>query len=426
MKGLRALMPFVEAVEEYSQFRDHAHSPSQVVNQGLNTYTQLPHVQFAALFMTNEDTFDFEFKEAIPGNYKCQAQKLFSFLVEDSTVGAAVSKKVINLSSGTLNPETKNAVVIPLIKPNGIIGLVVLKLDMQPDTVHEFTLPLANIHSSLFSYSLENCFLYNKNAINKQIMDQMVAERTLDLVNSKRILAEKIGNLQSSLTSALPHEVRTPINQIMGNSDFILKHLKTLAPEEISEMVSDIRSSAHRLKRMTENYLYFSHLSLISTNFADLHNLQKLKTISAGNMIKDIVNDYAFAMGRENDMELEIEESDVCMSSEFFDKMIVELLDNSLKYSQPGSKIYIKTKIAGCMYDITICDTGRGITEEQINMIDAYVQFERKSFEQQGSGLGLAIVSKIVYLHKGTIAINRNYPVGTKIDISLPICQEQP
>ena len=148
-----------------------------------------------------------------------------------------------------------------------------------------------------------------------------------------------------------------------------------------------------------------------------------MTTVSAGNLLKDIVNDYAFAMNREHDFICEIEDANLCMSSEFFDKMIVELIDNAAKYSEPNTKIYVRTKVNGNMFDITICDKGRGFSKEQIEMIDAYVQFERKSFEQQGAGLGLAIVSKIVHMHKGRLSIKSNENCGTLITISLLICE---
>jgi signal transduction histidine kinase len=68
-------------------------------------------------------------------------------------------------------------------------------------------------------------------------------------------------------------------------------------------------------------------------------------------------------------------------------------------------------------------DSGRGMTEDQINRIDAFVQFDRKTYEQQGLGLGLRIVKKIVELAAGKFLITSIYQQETTIHISLPIVQ---
>jgi signal transduction histidine kinase len=68
-----------------------------------------------------------------------------------------------------------------------------------------------------------------------------------------------------------------------------------------------------------------------------------------------------------------------------------------------------------------IADHGLGMTTDQIAKIGAFVQFERKRYEQQGAGLGLKIVTKIVEKYAGSFSIASTYNQGTTINIELPV-----
>lgn len=100
--------------------------------------------------------------------------------------------------------------------------------------------------------------------------------------------------------------------------------------------------------------------------------------------------------------------------------IIEELLDNSLKFSFPGNEIQVMSKIEGSKFNLYVIDNGKGMTIEEIAKIGAFVQFNRKSWEQQGSGLGLAIVQHIVKLHGGEFTIDSIPGKGTIVSVSLP------
>ncbi|MDZ8034345.1 ATP-binding protein, partial [Nostoc sp. DedSLP04] len=84
------------------------------------------------------------------------------------------------------------------------------------------------------------------------------------------------------------------------------------------------------------------------------------------------------------------------VSEEKLSILIEELLDNSFKFSLPSSEIQIISKIEGSKFNLYVIDNGKGMKIEEISKIGAFVQFNRKLWEQQGSGLGLAIVQHIV------------------------------
>ncbi|MBC1279674.1 ATP-binding protein [Nostoc sp. UCD121] len=123
---------------------------------------------------------------------------------------------------------------------------------------------------------------------------------------------------------------------------------------------------------------------------------------------------------RQKDLKLDIQEFTVQLPEEKLTIIIEELLDNSLKFSFPGNEIQVKSKVEGSKFNLYVIDNGKGMTIEEIATIGAFVQFNRKSWEQQGSGLGLVIVQHIVKLYSGEFTIDSIPGKGTTVSISLP------
>jgi signal transduction histidine kinase len=117
---------------------------------------------------------------------------------------------------------------------------------------------------------------------------------------------------------------------------------------------------------------------------------------------------------------MSIEDTELPILIEYFNKIICELTDNAFKFSLPGSKIKIKCYNEDIFYIINIKDSGRGMTAEQIASIGAYQQFDRKEYEQQGSGLGLFLAMHLVNLYKGLFDIKSEPGKGTSVSVYLP------
>lgn len=233
---------------------------------------------------------------------------------------------------------------------------------------------------------------------------------------------QKLADLRGSISLALPHELLTPLNGIIGFSSILMQDHQTVRPPEILEFSQHIYNSATRLHRLIENFLIYSHLELI---LGDSEKLQAFRQsgerIFLRDVLQNVVQQKAQTAQRESDVLLNYENVCLLVSSENLKKILEEVLDNALKFSDAGTAIHIHSARAGSSFTLTVTDHGRGMTPEQIASVGAHMQFERKFYEQQGSGLGLTIARRLTELHGGRLTIESTPGRETHIHITLPL-----
>ncbi|MCX7930581.1 MAG: response regulator [Chlorobi bacterium] len=231
-----------------------------------------------------------------------------------------------------------------------------------------------------------------------------------------------VEEITRNVTYALPHEFRTPLNQILGAAQ-TLKSVALNCPDA-AELADDIRSSAQRLLRISENFLVYAQLETLAVDRPALEQLRKHRTDEVGAVAADIAMMKGQAHQRGSDVGIGtmVEGISVAMSGENFHKMLDELLDNAFKFSQPGTPVQLDCAVEENYIQFQIHDRGCGMTSAQIVSIGAYKQFDRVVREQQGVGLGLAIAKRLVELHGGEFRIESSPGKGTTVIVRLPRC----
>ena len=228
---------------------------------------------------------------------------------------------------------------------------------------------------------------------------------------------KRLNELRGSLSFSLPHEFFTPLNGILGFSDILLKEFDNLPRHEIIEMLNYVKNDAARLKQLTENFLSFAQLDMISKDKKAVLALRKSYFINPKEIISTVSTQIANKYNRQDDLILELDDTAVRISEEYMKKLTQELIDNAFKFSDKNEPIIISLFSNDTSSMISVVDQGKGMTPEQISSIGAYMQFDRKIHEQQGSGLGLIIAKRIVELHGGEFKIESNVNENTKISI---------
>jgi two-component system, sensor histidine kinase and response regulator len=235
---------------------------------------------------------------------------------------------------------------------------------------------------------------------------------------------KKLDNLRNSIALSLPHEMRTPLNGILGFSQILMEESEYLDSHSIREMAESIYCSGERLFRLIQNFLLYAELEIIATDTQQLKILQSKTTKFPTLELIDVITEKAAKSGRHEDLQIDLYPCYIKISPERISKIVEELIDNALKFSSPGTLIQVKSKAINNMLVLSFTDQGRGMTAAQIAELGAYRQFERKLYEQQGSGLGLTIVKRLAELHGGKLTIQSQLQQKTLVEVILPCSEE--
>ncbi|WP_411680402.1 PocR ligand-binding domain-containing protein [Clostridium thailandense] len=245
-------------------------------------------------------------------------------------------------------------------------------------------------------------------------------------VLKKNLLIEesnKYNNLKTQLFSTVSHELKTPINIIysslqlldsFNNGDSFI-----LMSDTFSKYSNIMKQNCYRLIRLINNLI---DMNKIEVGFFSLN----LRNNDIVKVIEDIalsVVEYANLKNINLIFDTEIEEKVIAFDSEKFERIILNLLSNSIKFTKSGGNIYVNIYDENENVLISVKDTGIGIPEDMLEKIfDTFTQVDA-SFRRnaEGSGIGLALVKSLVELHGGTITAQSKLGNGSEFIIKLPM-----
>ncbi len=234
---------------------------------------------------------------------------------------------------------------------------------------------------------------------------------------------ERLSELERSLSYALPHEFRTALNGILGAATHLQVFADKLTADELRELSEDIQLSARRLLRLTENFLLYARTDFLANAPELVEQLRQFTVEEPSIVLQDIALMKAEEYERATDLRFSLMALNLrlAMPTEHFAKIAEELLDNALKFSPPGSPIFIHTWSTENEFLAEIRDHGPGIPPDLPNRIRAYHQPGRLLYEQQGIGLGLTLAKRLVELYGGSFHIEQAPGGGTRVLFRLPL-----
>jgi two-component system sensor histidine kinase/response regulator len=231
---------------------------------------------------------------------------------------------------------------------------------------------------------------------------------------------KKLADLRDNISLMLPHELRTPLNGILAYGEILSAEAATLPTTEVAEMGQVIHESGRRLERLIENFLIYAQLELLSADPQKVAALAKKRTASAGRLVTEHARLQSRLAKREQDLVLEITESDAPISEDYLAKIVDELAQNAFKFSEKGSQVVVKFSDSPTGLALVLTDRGTGFSTDHITKVGAYMQFDRKIHEQQGLGLGLTIAKRLTELHGGALTIESQRGNATIVTVKLP------
>lgn len=235
---------------------------------------------------------------------------------------------------------------------------------------------------------------------------------------------KRLDELRVNISCSLPHEMRTPLNGIIGFSEMIVSDYDSLPADDVISMAKAINDSAKRLHRMIENTLLYAQLELAAGDESRTQTFRRGYVEDVARTVERTARQRAASASRTEDLRLALASSPAGMASEHLSRVLDELLDNAFKFSTSGKPVFVAIEQVPPNVRVSVKDSGRGMKPEYLTEIGAYMQFERKFFEQQGSGLGLTIAKRLTELHGGSLMLRSEPGIGTEVVLTLPIAVE--
>ncbi len=221
---------------------------------------------------------------------------------------------------------------------------------------------------------------------------------------------------QMEFVQNVSHELRTPLTIIQAKQELLLQDPNAKIIDK-SEDIGVTLSETKRLTKMVKDLLMLSRADSKSIS------LQK-DVVDIDGYISEIVNPY-IELAEVQEKKLNVNcscKTEIEVDSGKIYQLIVILLDNALKYTEPGDEIEVNSYMKDNKCVIEVKDTGIGVSEEGLKRIFErfYREDKARGRETGGSGLGLSIASSIVSMHGGTIKATHNSPKGMVFTVRLP------
>lgn len=249
----------------------------------------------------------------------------------------------------------------------------------------------------------------------RKVSNDELGQLTLDFNHMAEALEENINKLEDEIQAkedfvgAFAHELKTPLTAIIGYADMLRS--RKLDEEKSFLSANYIYTEGKRLEAMSIRLL-----DIMVTR----HGQAQFQEVQAESLFQ-----YLQAMFRTNeDMNFvyTFEEGIVWAESNLIITVLINLMDNAVKASEPGSTIEVKGMVREKGYLFQVKDYGMGIAEEEIQKITKafYMVDKSRARERNGAGLGLALCAEILSLHHSSLSIESKLGEGTCIGFLLP------
>ena len=258
----------------------------------------------------------------------------------------------------------------------------------------------------------------------KNLMIAIVNECGL-ILERKRMAEEKVNvemearqeRLRANLLRAISHDLRTPLTSISGNAGVLMEKDISLGEEKKQELYRSIYDDSMWLVNLTENLL-----SITRIENGTMHLQRNTE------LVEDVFEEALQHLDRQaKEHEISVELPDDLLMAEMDVRLIVQVIinivNNAVKYTPPGSHIVLRAEKKEQMAVIRISDDGPGIPDEgKAHLFDMfYTASKGKSDNRRGLGLGLNLCRSIVMAHGGQISVEDNRPHGSVFTFTLPL-----
>jgi PAS domain S-box-containing protein len=219
---------------------------------------------------------------------------------------------------------------------------------------------------------------------------------------------------RTEFTRAMVHELKTPLTPILASSELLVEEL---TEEPLLGLAKNVHRGAENMNKRVDELLDLARgeIGMLKIN---------PKPVDLGKLLLEVFKDMELVVqnsGQSFTLELKNELPITMADDDRVRQILLNLINNAIKYSSPGGKITIRAGVQDSNIQVDVQDTGRGISEdEQKNLFQPYYRIEGRE-RLSGLGLGLTLSKKLVELHGGHIWVTSKKGVGSTFSFSFPL-----
>ncbi len=258
--------------------------------------------------------------------------------------------------------------------------------------------------------------------VDKEIREEQKKQKILKEALEQ---AELANHAKSDFLSRMSHDIRTPINGIMGMTGIAIKHIDDI--DRVKSCLNKIDLSSQHLLALINDVLDMSRIEAGKTTINhDEFNLVSLLDSCASIIQGQLINRKVELLCEYEDIQYSALIGDALHMRQIF----INILGNSVKFTEDGGKIILKAEEIAVLGNkvhvrFTLADTGRGMSEDFLpHLFEAFSQEDKQNVARttyKGTGLGMAITKQLVERLQGTISVESHLNEGTTFIIDLPL-----
>lgn len=290
---------------------------------------------------------------------------------------------------------------------------------ISPTTLARTIRRAIRLHRAEHAVQAANQKLQVTNDQLRQQNDELAHQRAqIEAQNQELIKAYR---LKSEFIATISHELRTPMNAIMGFSQLLLRQYPDPLSDQQLDMVQRIFDNSRNLLTMVNEVLDFSK---IEANRIELHPENFQLSVLILSTVQEL---QALAFEKKLTLAAKIPESlqslQLTNDPESLRRVLVNLISNAIKFTEVGEVTLQLQLLNPDQIEISVVDTGIGIAPEQLGTIfDPFCQGDQSlTRHHSGTGLGLAITESLVKAMQGHISVTSQRGVGSTFSVQLPL-----
>ncbi|MGH4121084.1 PAS domain-containing sensor histidine kinase [Clostridium sp.] len=261
----------------------------------------------------------------------------------------------------------------------------------------------------------------------RDITKRIEAEQVIKENKEKEIFlnqAIEYDKFRTDFFANISHELRTPINVILGTIQLMNLKFEELFKENDEKSKKHLRTmkqNCYRLVRLIDNLI---DVTKIDAGYFEIH-LSNCNIVSVIEEITLSVAEYVENKGISLIFDTEIEEKIIACDKDKIERIMLNLISNAIKFTKLGGDLLVNIFERSDSIVVSVRDTGIGIPKEkQTCIFDRFIQVDKSlTRNREGSGIGLSLVKALVEMHGGKIFLESQVNVGSEFSFELPIRQ---